>query len=74
MSSNNDNNHELLLIIIIIISCCAGYEKAGKAVGMTGNMAAGAMFGAVGGPPGVVLGAIGGFALWGVGEVTGGLV
>lgn len=43
-------------------------------VGAAGNMAAGAMLGAVGGPPGVALGVVGGFFLWGIGEVTGGLV
>ena len=62
------------LNLISIYYYCAGHDKAGKTVGATGNMAAGAMLGAVGGPPGMVLGAIGGFALWGVGEITGGLV
>ena len=52
----------------------AGYKEAGKVVGVTGNIAAGALAGSVFGPPGAVLGALGGFAIWGAGEVVGGLV
>jgi len=48
-----------------------GMEKVGKAVGMTGNIAAGAMLGSVGGPPGAVVGMLGGFLVWGAGEVVG---
>ena len=35
---------------------------------------AGAFMGAPFGPPGVALGALGGFAIWGAGEIIGGLV
>lgn len=53
----------------------AGYEDAGKAVGVTGNMASGALMGAaIGGPVGAAVGATGGFLVWGLGEVVGGLV
>ena len=52
----------------------AGHKDAGKAVGVTGNVAAGALMGAPFGPPGLALGALGGFAIWGAGEVIGGLV
>lgn len=49
-----------------------GYKKEGKAVGATGNMASGALLGAaIGGPPGAVIGAFGGFLIWGTGEVIG---
>jgi len=37
--------------------------------GMAGNIAAGAMLGSVGGPPGMVVGMLGGFLVWGAGEV-----
>ena len=52
----------------------AGHKEVGKAVGITGNIASGALMGAPFGPPGAVLGALGGFAIWGAGEVIGGLV
>ena len=48
-----------------------GMEEIGKKVGMAGNIAAGAMLGSVGGPPGAVVGALGGFLMWGAGEVVG---
>lgn len=52
-----------------------GYENAGKKVGMTGNIASGAIFGAtVGGPPGAAIGAFGGFLIWGAGEVVGDII
>ena len=41
----------------------------GLTKGMAGNIAAGAMLGSVGGPPGMVVGAVGGFLVWGAGEV-----
>lgn len=51
-----------------------GQEEAGKAVGIGGNMVSGAMMGgAIGGPPGAVIGAGLGFALWATGEVAGGV-
>ena len=43
-------------------------------VGVTGNIASGAMLGSVAGPPGAAVGALGGFVVWGVGEVIGELV
>ena len=53
----------------------AGYKELGKTVGITGNIASGAMLGgAVGGPAGAAVGALLGFGVWGVGEVTGRLV
>ena len=53
----------------------AGYEKVGKQVGKGGNVISGAVIGAaVAGPPGAVLGAAGGFIIWGIGEVVGGVV
>ena len=52
----------------------AGHKEVGKAVGISGNIAAGALMGASFGPPGAALGALGGFAIWGAGEVIGGLV
>ena len=52
----------------------AGYKEVGKTVGVAGNIAAGAMAGSVAGPPGAALGALGGFLVWGAGEVVGGLV
>ena len=53
----------------------AGMEETGKKVGKYGNIASGVMIGAaVGGPPGAVFGAVGGFAVWGVGEIVGGLI
>ena len=52
-----------------------GYEDIGKKVGVAGNVTSGILLGAaVGGPPGAAIGAFGGFVVWGVGEVTGGLV
>ena len=49
-----------------------GYEKTGKTVGVTGNIASGALIGAgIGGPPGAAIGALGGFIIWGAGEVVG---
>ena len=52
-----------------------GYKKYGKIVGSGGNVISGAVTGfAVAGPPGVVLGAAGGFIIWGIGEVVGGVV
>ena len=51
-----------------------GMEEVGKAVGMAGNIAAGAMLGSVGGPPGAVVGALGGFLVWGAGEVVGSVI
>lgn len=52
-----------------------GHERIGKSVGVTGNIASGALLGAaVAGPPGAAIGLFGGFLVWGVGEVTGGLV
>ena len=53
---------------------CAGYKSLGKKVGCGGNIAAGAMMGSAVGPPGMVLGALGGFLLWGVGEAVGCLI
>ena len=52
----------------------AGHKKLGKTVGCGGNVASGAMLGAVAGPPGVVVGAVGGFLLWGAGEAFGYLI
>ena len=53
----------------------AGMEETGKKVGKYGNIASGVMVGAaVGGPPGAVIGAAGGFVLWGAGEVAGSLM
>ena len=52
----------------------AGHKDVGKAVGVTGNIAAGALMGAPFGRPGLALGALGGFMMWGAGEVVGGLV
>ena len=52
-----------------------GYKEEGKKVGKCGNIVAGAMTGgAIAGPPGAAVGALAGFAVWGVGEVVGGLV
>lgn len=52
-----------------------GHENAGKTVGVGGNITAGALMGfAVGGPAGAAIGSLGGFLIWGVGEVTGGLI
>ena len=51
-----------------------GYKKIGKTVGVTGNITAGAIVGSAAGPPGAALGALGGFLVWGAGEVVGGLV
>ncbi|XP_019850736.1 PREDICTED: uncharacterized protein LOC109581234 [Amphimedon queenslandica] len=49
-----------------------GYEKEGKVVGATGNVASGALLGGVvAGPPGIAIGALGGFLIWGGGEVVG---
>ena len=49
-----------------------GYEKTGKTVGASGNIASGALFGAtIGGPPGAAIGALGGFVIWGTGEFVG---
>ena len=51
---------------------CAGYEEAGKKVGIVGNIGSGAMFGfALGGPAGAVVGAGGGTVLWLGGEAVG---
>ena len=53
----------------------AGYEKAGKTVGMWGNVSTGAVAGAmVGGPVGFAVGALGGFVTWGAGEITGAVI
>jgi hypothetical protein len=52
----------------------AGHKEAGKFVGVTGNITSGALMGAPFGPPGLALGALGGFVIWGAGEVVGGLV
>ena len=53
----------------------AGYKEEGKMVGKCGNIVSGAMMGGViAGPPGAAVGALAGFAVWGVGEVMGGLV
>ena len=52
----------------------AGHKEVGKAVGVTGNIAAGALMGAPFGTPRAALGALGGFAIWGMGEVIDGLV
>ena len=50
----------------------AGYEEAGKKVGMFGNVASGAMVGfALGGPAGAGVGAAGGTLLWLGGEAVG---
>lgn len=52
----------------------AGQEEAGKVVGIGGNIISGVMMGgAIGGPPGAVIGAGFGFALWATGEVAGGV-
>jgi len=49
----------------------AGYEDAGKTVGMLGNIGTGAVTGAIiGGPVGFTVGALAGFLTWGAGEVT----
>ena len=49
-----------------------GYEKAGKAVGASGNVASGAMTGFVlGGPFGAAIGGVAGYAVWKGGEVIG---
>ena len=53
----------------------AGYKEEGKMVGKCGNIVSGAMMGGViAGPAGAAVGAFAGFALWGVGEVVGGIV
>ena len=52
----------------------AGYNEAGKKVGVYGNVVAGAIVGSTFGLPGAALGALGGFVIWGAGEVVGGLV
>lgn len=50
----------------------SGHQKAGKTVGLLGNMASGAMIGGVTfGPPGAFVGAVGSLVLWGGGEVVG---
>ena len=52
-----------------------GYEDIGKTVGTVGNVVSGIFVGAaVGGPPGAVIGGFCGLLVWGVGEITGGLV
>ena len=52
-----------------------GYEEEEKKVGIGGNVLSGILFGGtVGGLPGAAVGALGGFMMWLVGEVTGGLV
>ena len=58
-----------------IVLEATGYEKAGKAVGVGGNIAAGALTGfSVGGLAGAVNGSLSGLVVWGMGEVAGGLV
>jgi len=53
----------------------AGYEKAGKTVGMLGNIGTGAVSGAmIAGPVGLTVGALAGFLTWGAGEVTGAVI
>ena len=52
-----------------------GYKKTGKAVGLLGNVAAGAVVGGIGGGPiGAVVGGVGGLAVWGIGEIIGGII
>lgn len=48
-----------------------GHKEAGKAVGASGNIAAGAILGSVAGPPGAAVGALGGLAVWVLGEGVG---
>lgn len=48
-----------------------GYKKAGQAVGLVGNVAGGVLLGGIAGPPGAVLGALGGFCVWVLGEAAG---
>ena len=49
----------------------AGYNEAGKAVGASGNVVAGAILGSVAGPPGAVAGAAAGLGVWLLGEGVG---
>ena len=50
----------------------AGYEKAGKTVGLMGNIGTGAVAGGVvAGPIGAAVGAAGGLVTWGIGEAAG---
>ena len=49
----------------------AGYKEAGKAVGASGNIAAGAILGSVAGPPGAAVGAVAGLGVWLLGEGVG---
>lgn len=49
----------------------AGYKEAGKAVGASGNIAAGAILGSVAGPPGAAVGAAAGLGVWLLGEGVG---
>ena len=52
-----------------------GYKKTGKAVGLLGNVAVGAVVGGItGGPIGAVVGGVGGLAVWGIGEIIGGII
>ena len=49
-----------------------GYKKTGKAVGLCGNIAGGALVGGMtGGPIGAVVGGVGGALIWGVGQFFG---
>lgn len=49
----------------------AGHKEAGKAVGASGNIAAGAILGSVAGPPGAAVGAMAGLGVWALGEGVG---
>lgn len=52
-----------------------GYKKTGKAVGLLGNVAAGAVVGGIsGGPIGAVVGGVGALVAWGIGEIIGGII
>jgi hypothetical protein len=52
----------------------AGHETAGKGVGAAGNALSGAAIGAPFGPIGMFVGAMGGLAFWGFGELTNDLI
>lgn len=49
-----------------------GYTKTGKAVGLCGNIAGGAIVGGItGGPIGAVVGGVGAAVIWGIGQLIG---
>ena len=49
-----------------------GYQKNGKAVGLCGNIAGGALVGGItGGPIGAAVGGVGAAVIWGIGQLVG---